>query len=29
MMMIDRHGEGQVETCRVDGLGAVMDGCEA
>jgi len=24
-----RRGEGQVETCRVDGSGAVKDGCEA
>jgi len=23
--MVDRHGEGQVEMCRVDGLGAVKD----
>ena len=24
-----RRGEGQVGTCRADGLGAVKDGCEA
>jgi len=24
-----RQGEGQVETCRADGLGAVKGGCEA
>jgi hypothetical protein len=23
-----RQGEGQVETCHVDGMGAVKDGCE-
>ena len=27
--MIDGHGEGQVETCRADGLGAVKDEHEA
>jgi hypothetical protein len=27
--MDDGHGEGQVDTCRVNGLGAVKDGCEA
>lgn len=27
--MIDGHGEGEVETCRADGLGAVKDGHEA
>ena len=26
---IDGHGECQVEMCHVDGLGAVMDRCEA
>jgi hypothetical protein len=26
---IDKHGDGQVETCRADGLGAVKDEREA
>jgi hypothetical protein len=26
---VDRHREGQVETCYIDGLGAVKDGREA
>jgi hypothetical protein len=27
--MVDGYGEGQVETCHADGLGAVKDGHEA